>query len=45
MPDVNDRFNIGGRVYDFPTGVERLQSNSSPTSLPTLPRFAATWRP
>ena len=25
MPDVYDRFDIGGRVYEFPTGVERFQ--------------------
>ena len=25
MPDVYDRFDIGGRMYEFPTGVERLQ--------------------
>ena len=25
MPDVYDRFDIGGRMYEFPTGVERFQ--------------------
>ena len=25
MPDVYDRFNIGGRMYEFPAGVERFQ--------------------
>jgi all-trans-retinol 13,14-reductase len=26
MPDVYDRFDIGGRLYEFPTGVERFQA-------------------